>query len=418
MPVLRIATLMAFAVTLWCPLACGLTVESHFEGASVRILEVQNDTQMLRFMPGGDPRRGWPCWWCFRVTGLDTRKALTLELHASDAPMPQANGVPSNKPLSGDWAMADRASFSVDGETWRHTPPGQRSEGCITYTIQPESSTLLLSWGPPYTPSRAAAFVRQMASTHSSAEEKELCLSREGRQVPMLRIREGDRVDGHRYGVWVQARQHAWESGASWVCQGLAEWLLGGEAEAAWLRQHAEVFVVPIMDVDNTATGNGGKEALPHDHNRDWMEKPNWNEVAAAQQHILKLAREKRMDVFLDLHNPAPRDRNAFFYALPQDLIGEPMVSLRSRFVTLATASIRQVFPVLDAPKLDGPKYHPLWRQISGTWVSMNANPTTVALCLETPWNTEHSTTDGYKAVGRQLGKSVQAYLATLPPRS
>ena len=94
------------------------------------------------------------------------------------------------------------------------------------------------------------------------------------------------------------------------------------------------------------------------------------------------------------------------------------MLSLRSRFITLATTRIREVFPVLDAPKLDGPKYHPLWRQMSGTWVSMNANPTTVALCLETPWNTEHSTTDGYKSVGRQLGKSVQAYLATLAPRS
>jgi hypothetical protein len=45
-----------------------------------------------------------------------------------------------------------------------------------------------------------------------------------------------------------------------WVAQGFAEWLLSDrDADAAWLRQHGEVFIVPIMDVDNVATGNGGK---------------------------------------------------------------------------------------------------------------------------------------------------------------
>src|SRR5438477_533546 len=67
--------------------------------------------------------------------------------------------------------------------------------------------------------------------------------------------------------IWIQARQHAWESGASWVARGLLEWLLSEDADAIWLRHHAEVFVVPIMDVDNAATGNGGKEADPRDHN-------------------------------------------------------------------------------------------------------------------------------------------------------
>ena len=28
-------------------------------------------------------------------------------------------------------------------------------------------------------------------------------------------------------------------------------------------------ITVPIMDLDNTATGNGDKDALPQDHNRD-----------------------------------------------------------------------------------------------------------------------------------------------------
>lgn len=85
--------------------------------------------------------------------------------------------------------------------------------------------------------------------------------------------------------------------------------------DAAWLRQHAEIFVVPIMDVDNTATGNGGKNALPQDHNRDWSSQPHWNEIIAAKRRVSDLIAEGRMDVFLDLHNPAPGDPS-FFYVL------------------------------------------------------------------------------------------------------
>jgi hypothetical protein len=410
--------LLTFILLAFTARAYSLTIESDFEGASVRVIQTDDATQTVRFMPGGEPRRGWPCWWQFRVTGLNTEKPLTLEIAASDLPMPQANGVPSDKPLSGEWAMPDCASYSPDGKTWKRTEPGQKKDGRMTYVIKTDGPSLLVAWGPPYTPSRATAFVHEAATGNASAQELELCKSREGRSVPMLRVCEGDRVEAHRFGVWVEARQHAWEAGSSWVCQGFAEWLLGSDSDAAWLRQNAETFIVPIMDVDNTATGNGGKEALPHDHNRDWSENPHWNEVVAAQSNIRQLTSEGRMDVFLDLHNPAPGDKKAFFYALPAELMKEPMVTNRNHFIELATSSILEVFPMLDKPKEDGPKYHPLWRQISGTWVGMNANPHTVATCLETSWNTPKSTIEGYKAVGAHLGKAVQAYLSGRPPRS
>ena len=56
---------------------------------------------------------------------------------------------------------------------------------------------------------------------------------------------------------------------------------------------------------------------------------------------------------------------------------------------------------------MTGSSYHPLWRQISGAWVSEHANPGTVAACLETPWNTPHSTTAGYLDIGAKLGRAV-----------
>lgn len=67
--------------------------------------------------------------------------------------------------------------------------------------------------------------------------------------------------------------------------------------------------------------------------------EPHWNETLAAQRMITDLIAENRMDVFLDLHNPAPSDPT-FFYILPDELINEPMIGLRDRFIDLAYATI------------------------------------------------------------------------------
>ena len=118
------------------------------------------------------------------------------------------------------------------------------------------------------------------------------------------------------------------------------------------------------------------------------------------------------MDVFLDLHNPAPGDKEAHFYAPPDDALHGQQAARSAAFNEMAVPAIRAVIPIMGKPKISGPGYHPLWRQISCTWVAEHGNDQTMALCLETPWNTENGTTDGYKKVGATLAKVVQKYLA------
>jgi hypothetical protein len=395
-----------------------LTVDSDFEGGSVRGVDIDNEARSISFMPGGDPTRGWPCWWFLRVKGITPGETITLRLRGSTATTAVPGG-PMAKPLAPSWAMPEQATFSTDGKTWLHTEKGTKEGDRMIYTIMPDGASVFVAWGPPYTPGTASAFVQAMSGKSPHAKATELCRSREGRAVPMLHVQEGERTTAQRFGVWVQARQHAWESGSSWVAQGFGEWLLSEDADAAWLRQHAEIFLVPIMDIDNTATGNGGKDARPQDHNRDWSPQPHWNEVAAAQRMVSGLIRESRMDVFLDLHNPAPGDPT-FFYILESSALKEPMIGLRDRFIELAysrISKIRPLIPMSSKPKTTGPNYHPLWRQISANWVSMNGNPHTVSLCLETIWNYKNSTTDGYRAVGANLAAAVREYLAERPER-
>lgn len=410
---------LALSVLVICRMsvaADALTVDSDFEGGSVSAVEIDNTARSVSFRPGGDPARGWPCWWYFRVKGITPGETVTVRLQGSKA---TTKGGPLAKPLSPVWAMPEQATFSTDGKTWLHTEKGQRQDDAMIYTLKPDAESVYIAWGPPYTPSTATAFVQEMGKKSPHAKVTELCRSREGRSVPMLHVQEGERKKEQRFGVWVQARQHAWESGSSWVAQGFGEWLLSDEADAAWLRQHAEIYLVPIMDIDNSATGNGGKDAQPQDHNRDWSPQPHWNEVQAAQKMVGGLIDEGRMDVFLDLHNPAPGDPT-FFYILENSTLKEPMIALRDRFIELSYARISKIKPLIpmsNKPKTTGPSYHPLWRQISANWVSMNGNPHTMSVCLETIWNYKNSNTTGYRAVGANLAAAVREYLAERPTR-
>lgn len=404
-PIIRLlaASFLGFTAL---PLQAGISVSTDFEGGSAIIESIDTESRIVRFMPGGDPQRGWPCWWYLRVDGLPAGESMKLELHGSDKPA-RDNGENTGKPLSPNWAMPARATFSSDGETWSHSEPGAREAAKITYEITGTGTPLWIAWGPPFTSRDTESLLIEAEKTlPRAAKAFELARSREGRPVRGLVVSEPPDGKAKR-GVWIQARQHAWESGASWVARGFTEWLVSDDTDACWLRIHGEVTIIPVMDVDNVATGNGGKEAAPRDHNRDWDEMPVYPEVSAAQERLLSLAGENRLAVFLDLHNPGANDARPFFFLGPPELLAESGRLNRERFLAASVKHIDGPLTLDPKPRVTGQGYHPLWKQISGQWVTEHGNPDTMAACLETSWNTRHSTTDGYREVGRQLGRAV-----------
>ena len=401
---------IALALFTCTSVAADLHVSTDFEGGSAKVESIDQAARVIHFMPDGNPQRGWPCWWYLRVDGLAKGESVALDLAASDRPT-RNNGQDTGKPLASSWAMPARATYSTDGKTWQHTAPGKREGARIRYEVIGTGGPLGVAWGPPFTPRDTDALLAEAEKKLTGAKAFELARTREGRPVRGLRVSEA--TAPRPPGIWVQARQHAWESGSCWVARGFTEWVVSDDADARWLRSQAEIFIVPIMDVDNAATGNGGKEAAPRDHNRDWDDNPVYPEVAAAQQRLRALVKEGRLAVFLDLHNPAAGDPT-FFYVLENQLLKEPMISERDRFIQLAygrISKIKPLIPMSNRPKSTGASYHPLWRNISANWVCVNGNPDTVSLCLETLWNYEHSTTAGYQAVGQQLGLAAADFL-------
>jgi hypothetical protein len=387
-----------------------VTVVTDFEGASARVVAIDQLTKTIQIKPGGDPTHGWPCWWYLRVDGLAQGEKLTLEVTPTDAPL-VGPGKNRGKPLAAGWCQPTRAAISHDGRKWRQSDPGRDREGAISYTVDCHGESLWLAWGPPFTPQDSGKLVDSLAKECRGAEAFELCKSNGGRTCPALRLKAGETPGDKRTGIWIQARQHAWESGSSWVCRGVAEWLAGDDPRARALRERSEITIVPIMDIDGTATGNGGKECLPQDHNRDWTDQPHHAEVSAAQKHLRKLGDEKRLALFIDLHNPGPSDKQPFFYCCPETTLTDLGRSNLDRFLTICRGEMNGPLELASKPRTSGASYDPLWQQMSKNWVASHAPPHVVAVTLETAWNTPDSTTDGYRTLGRQLGQAIEKYL-------
>jgi hypothetical protein len=380
--------------------AGALRIETGFPSGSGVVEEIDQQRRQIRLSPTPHENRGWVCWWFVKITGITPGETITVDV--GDAP----------------WATPDRGAFSLDGSRWRQTEPGRRNGKRIVYQQKIDSPLAWFAWGPPFTPQDAAKLVEETAGRHPFAHALELCRTRAGRPVPALQFSQPGVADANRYGIWIQARQHAWESGSSWVCRGLVEWLASADPRAESLRMKSLVTVVPVMDIDNVAIGAGGKNQAPHDHNRDWSEAPHWPSVASAIERIKRQDALRRFDLFIDLHNPGADSKDPYYYVPPRNLLSERGRRNLDHFLDASRLEITGALAFRGRKLESGPGYDKRWQYISKNWVTSRLHDHVVAATLETPWNTPHSTTDGYLAVGRELGRAIERYFRSNPRRA
>jgi hypothetical protein len=408
---LVLIALLEFQVIPKATVIAEITVSCEFPGGSAEVREINQTDHVISISPKIVVGRGWPCWWFLRMDGLPTGRRVTLKVHAN----PRAYR--EDLVLSSQWMQPDQAVVSchaADRAQWYQTDPCERHDGVATYQIPATCSTMWAAWGVPFLTADVDLVLARVSGRLPESERFELARTRGGRSVPGIRIGGGTAAKPARLGVWVQARQHAWEVGGSWVGEGFIDWASGADADAVQLRETATIYYIPIMDVDNVEAGAGGKDAVPRDHNRDWSDLPVYPEVRAAQQRILSLDQEGLLDVFVDLHNPGASERQPYFFGPNQ--IEEMPAKQQQNYVSwqaIGQAQITGPLPLLQnylfATYVKSPEES---GRMSANWVRHHTSPHVLSTTLETAWNTPHSQPAGYRTVGRQLGQAVQRYLS------
>jgi len=282
------------------------SISSDFQGGSIGRVEKRGENHFACRVPGQADHEGrnrQVTWYSFRLDGHQGREVtITLtDLAGEYDYKPGAIGI------TGEATPV----VSRDGQSWKHLPAMSfdRAKAEASFTFVPESDPVWVAHIEPYTVSRLEAFLRGVAGRPEVRPEV-IGKTVEGRDLFLLTITNPAVPDDGKKVIWLMCRQHAWESGTSYVGEGAVRFLLSDDAKG--LRDKVVWKILPMMDPDGVFHGGVRFNRNGYDVNRNWdsadpaspESRRLMPEICAAKKAMLDwVAAGKRFDFFLTLHN-------------------------------------------------------------------------------------------------------------------
>lgn len=241
---------------------------TNFEGAALGDVEVMGENEFRVHVPGQQDERGrnrQATWYYFRmdnVRGRDLTITLTGFIPGEYNDKPSAHM--SGEPLP---------VFSHDGEHWEHLDKQEWNNETkeAKFTIHAERDSLWLALVEPYPYSRLNRLLDEIAqSPHARVEV--VGRSVLGRELPVVTVTDFSKPDAGKKTIWLQARDHAWESPTSYVVEGAMKFALSDDPAAKALRENYILRFTPMVDPDGSALGKVRFNANGWDFNRHWDE--------------------------------------------------------------------------------------------------------------------------------------------------
>ena len=297
--VTKLAVLLAAAAG---SLAGQIVVRSNFEGGNIGKVEAVSPAHLRCAVPGQadrDKRNRQASWYYFELTRLP-RAQVTIELT-------EIAGEYDYRAPAYAITKGTRPVYSYDNVSWRHFADDQVSwtTEALVVRFTPERERMWIAHVPPYTNRHLAALLDAHRGSRYLKREA-IGKTVEGREMPLLTITNPAVADSGKKVLWLMFRQHAWESGSSWVGDGAIRFLLSGDPAAAKLRDAAIWKIFPMADPDGVAAGRVRYNANGYDLNRNWdtAEPGAMPEISAQRKAVLDwVDAGRRVDFFLSLHN-------------------------------------------------------------------------------------------------------------------
>ena len=238
-----------------------MKIDIDFPGGNIDILSVEGDT--VRVKPQMRDTRGNWFYWAFRVCGAQGR-CVTFDFSPYD------------------FIGYHGPAVSRDLREWRWTGE-KNSISSFSYTFAPDEVRVYFAHDMLYGIGRFNEFAER-----AGLPSDRLCVSEKGREIPVVSFGEGDGL------ILLTARHHCCESTGSYVLEGVLDELR--RQPIPGYRQTA----VPFVDFDGVVDGDQGKNRIPHDHNRDYIDEPIYKSVAA----VKKYAENNSVRFAFDFHSP------------------------------------------------------------------------------------------------------------------
>jgi len=192
--------------------------------------------------------------------------------------------------------------ISENGRDWTPLPTESLPGNRVRLTVAMPGPRLYVARTEPY---RVSDVDRLLESIRQNrlVQIVSIGTTAAGRGLEVVRI--GD--PGATYRVFLRARAHPWESGSSWVAEGLIRRLLQDDDDAKkFLGQYA-VYILPMANKDGVARGMTRFNVRGKDLNRNWDKPadPHLVPENAALEKWLEgmIAASRQPHLAIELHN-------------------------------------------------------------------------------------------------------------------
>ena len=285
-----------------------ITFNKNFEGGCLGKIEKLGETQFRCFVEGQHDERGrnrQANWFYFRMDGVQGRDVtLTLTDFVGEY-----NDKPGSCAMNADTIPV----FSYDDEHWQHFSAmdwdNEKKEATLKF--RPERERIWIAHIAPYTHSRLLRLLAEIDRADCARVEV-IGRTVQGRELHMVAVTNFEKPDAAKKTVWLQARQHAWEAGTSYVMEGALRFITSNDSRARELRDKGVFKFTPMMDPDGCANGKVRFNANGYDVNR------HWNEVDLRRKEFLERMPEiwyvkkaifgwldagRKIDLMVNMHN-------------------------------------------------------------------------------------------------------------------
>ncbi len=273
-----------------------IKIIKDFESYNVGSITYDSAKNTITFEPYCNTINTEKVWFYFGITGYRTDTILTLKGKYTN------NYYAPNNPV---YSYNNIDFFNIRANSINMINK---------YSLFPQKDTLYTATGFPY------GYQKLINYLNSKKNDKHLTIdnsiiSDSGRIVPILTITDKKLNKKNKKLIWIIGRQHAFESIANYVVEGMTEYLLSNECKKSKMLKKFVFKIIPMVDVDNVADGQSGRMSLPKDYNRDWATEKR-NIIHQTKIKIAESAKKFKYSYFFDIHSvfPGGKTNNIFSY--------------------------------------------------------------------------------------------------------
>lgn len=282
----------------------GIFIDTYFENGSPLRWDLR-DNDVVELEMSHDHERFKPnqqlTHWNFKIHAAKEKIGSTITFKIANVEG-RWNGMPS--PTFGKSNLS--VSVSPNGMDWKTIPTENLKDERygLQFQVKIESECMQVARIVPYTNSDLQETLKRV-KRHADARVYFIGATPEGRPLEMVEL--GDPAAPRR--ICLRGRAHPWESGGSWLLEGLMHFLLSDSPEAAQIRKEVCFCVMPMANKDGVFRGMTRFNINGWDLNRNWFaDKPIdpvlAPESACLQSWFSEQQRQKRLpDMFIDIHN-------------------------------------------------------------------------------------------------------------------